>query len=88
MTEKKIPLRRCAGCSAKKEKRDLIRIVKTPEGQVLLDENGRTNGRGVYLCRDRACLTKAQKTRRPEKSLGCAIPDAVWKALLEKTEHE
>ena len=61
MTPKKIPLRRCAGCGEQKEKRALIRVVRTPEGEIKLDSTGKANGRGVYLCPDASCLKKARK---------------------------
>ncbi len=59
---KKIPMRQCIGCRERKEKKNLIRMVRTPEGEVLADESGRKNGRGAYLCRDLRCLEKAVKS--------------------------
>ena len=84
MAVRKIPLRRCAGCGEQKSKKELVRIVRTPEGEILMDDTGKKNGRGVYLCPKKACLQKARKARRLERSLDTAIPDAVWEALEGK----
>ena len=61
---KKVPLRRCLGCMQSFPKKDLIRVVRTPENEVLIDITGKKSGRGAYLCRDKACLKKAIKARR------------------------
>ena len=81
MKTKKIPLRRCAGCGEQKPKGDLVRVVRTPEGRIVLDETGKQNGRGVYLCPASTCFSKARKMKRLERSLDCAIPDEVWDRL-------
>ena len=81
--QKKIPQRQCMGCRERKEKRALIRVVRTPEGAVCLDFSGKLNGRGAYLCPDPECLKKAQKAKSLERSLEVAIPDEVY-ARLEK----
>jgi len=86
VTAKKVPLRRCAGCSEQKSKKELVRVVRTPEGKILLDDTGKANGRGVYLCPKKACLQKAQKARRLERSLNVEIPQEVWEELKEKLE--
>ena len=83
MAEKKVPLRRCAGCNEQKMKKELIRVVRTPEGGVELDRTGKANGRGVYLCPDVACLQKARKAKRLERSLEVSIPDEIWAVLEE-----
>lgn len=83
MTVKKVPLRRCAGCGEQKSKKEFVRVVRTPEGKVILDATGKANGRGVYLCPKKGCLQKAKKSRRLEKSLEVAIPEEVWEALEE-----
>lgn len=86
---KKIPMRQCAGCREMKPKNQLIRIVRSPEGEISLDFRGKAPGRGVYLCPDAECLKKARKARSPERSLDTAIPDAVYAALEERLhEHE
>lgn len=84
MKTKKIPLRRCAGCGEQKPKGELVRVVRTPEGQIVLDETGKQNGRGVYLCPQSACLAKAKKMKRLERNLDCAIPDSIWDRLEQE----
>lgn len=81
MANKKIPQRRCVGCHEAKSKNELIRIIKTPEGQVILDSTGRKNGRGAYICPNPDCLGKARKSRGLERSLSIAIPDEVYGEL-------
>lgn len=78
---KKKPERRCAGCSEHREKNELIRVVRSPEGEVSLDFTGKASGRGVYICRDAACLKKARKARRFETSLKVEIPAEVYERL-------
>nr|WP_027870182.1 YlxR family protein [[Eubacterium] cellulosolvens] len=78
---RKVPMRKCVGCNEKKEKKELIRILRTPEGEVVLDESGRSNGRGAYICRDASCLEKARKNRGLTRSLGMEIPDEVYERL-------
>ena len=81
---RKIPTRRCTGCGEHFPKNTLIRVLRTPEGEVLLDLTGKRSGRGAYICKSAACLKKARKSRRIETSLGCAIS----KELYEKMEEE
>lgn len=86
---KKQPLRRCIGCGEHFEKRNLIRIVRAPDGSVSLDFTGKKSGRGAYLCHNTACFKKARKSRRAEQNLECMIPDTVYDALeqeLNETE--
>ena len=83
---KKIPQRQCVGCREMKDKKSLIRVVKSPEGQVSLDFIGKKPGRGAYLCRDTACLKKVMKSRAVERSLDVTIPEDVWARLLEEME--
>ena len=78
---KKIPMRQCLGCNEHKPKRELIRIVRTPEGEVVADMTGKKNGRGAYLCPSESCLRRVQKSKRAEKVLECAIPDEVYEAV-------
>ncbi len=75
---KKIPMRMCLGCSEMKPKRELIRVVKTPEGEILLDATGKKSGRGAYVCPDPECLRLARKSKRLEKSFSCRISDEVY----------
>ena len=79
--KKKIPLRRCIGCGERFEKPALIRVVRSPEGEISLDFTGKKPGRGAYLCRSAACLIKARRAKRIEQNLDCVIPDTVYDAL-------
>lgn len=81
---KKIPTRRCTGCGEHFPKNTLIRVLRTPEGQVVLDLTGKKSGRGAYICKNPACLKKARKSRRIESSLDCHISEE----LYEKMEEE
>ena len=83
MAEKKVPLRRCAGCNEQKTKKELVRVVRTPEGEIMLDRTGKANGRGVYLCPSIQCLQKAKKAKRLERSFDLAVPEEVWNSLEE-----
>lgn len=83
---KKIPMRRCTGCGEMKEKKDLIRIVRTPDGDIRIDRTGKLNGRGAYLCDDASCLRKAQKKRSLQRSLDTAIPDEIFDELESRWE--
>lgn len=67
-----------------KPKKELVRVVKTPEDEILIDLSGRKNGRGAYICHDVECLKKARKAKRIEKSFQCTIPDEVY----DKMEQE
>ena len=84
--QKKIPLRQCMGCRERMDKRDLIRVVRTPEGTVTLDFSGKLNGRGAYLCPKADCLKKAQKSKALERSLEVPIPDQVYDRLAKEME--
>lgn len=81
MPQRKIPLRKCMGCNEKKPKKELVRVVKSPDGEVSLDLTGRKPGRGAYVCHDPACLVKARKTRRIDRVLECEIPAEVYDAM-------
>ncbi|KAF5058842.1 RNase P modulator RnpM [Oscillibacter ruminantium] len=78
---KKIPQRQCVGCREMKEKKALIRIVKSPEGEVSLDDKGRKPGRGAYVCPDVECLRKARKSRALERAFETQIPPEVYDAM-------
>ena len=80
---RKIPRRMCLGCGEMKPKKELIRAVKSPEGEISLDLTGRKPGRGAYLCRSEECLRLARKGRKLEKSFSCRIDDEVYD-LMEK----
>ena len=79
--KKKIPLRQCVGCCERKAKGELLRVVRTPEGEIVLDFTGRKNGRGVYLCNNAKCLSKARKSGKLASHLECTIPDDIFEAL-------
>ncbi len=83
---KKIPLRRCTGCQEMKDKREMIRILRTPEGEIELDSTGKKNGRGAYLCRSRDCLNKAVRNRGLERSLKVKIPEETYESLKKEIE--
>lgn len=85
---KKLPVRMCAGCAEHKTKKELVRVVRTPEGSVELDLTGKKSGRGAYICPDPACLKKARKARRIERALECAIPDEVYDRLEQEMAHD
>lgn len=84
MKEKKIPERRCVGCGESFPKKELIRVVRDPEGKVALDFTGKQNGRGAYLCKKLSCLKKARKLGRLKTNLDCEIPDEIMDALEEE----
>lgn len=89
MQKKKIPLRKCTGCGEMKPKKELVRVVKTPDDHVLLDLTGRVNGRGAYICPDAACLKIARKAKRIEKSFQMQIPEEVYDMMEEElNKHE
>ena len=85
---RKIPERQCLGCNAHKPKRELLRVVKTPEGEILLDFTGKKSGRGAYICRDVKCLRRARKSRRIENSLQVSIPEQVYDNMERELENE
>lgn len=78
---KKIPMRMCLGCGEMKPKKELIRAVKSPEGEIFLDLTGKKSGRGAYICRDINCLKLARKAKRFEKSFECRISDEVYDTM-------
>ena len=86
---KKIPMRMCLGCGEMKPKKELIRAVRPPEGDISIDLTGKKNGRGAYICRSAECFRKARKARRLEKSFSCKISDEVYNNMeKELTENE
>lgn len=78
---RKVPLRKCVGCQEMHDKRELLRVVLTPEGEVLLDPTGKQNGRGAYLCKNLECLQLARKKKALERALKTSIPEAVYDRL-------
>lgn len=86
---KKTPLRMCLGCGEMKPKKELIRAVKSPEGEISIDLTGKKSGRGAYICRSTECFRKARKARRFEKSFSCQISEEVYDSMeKELTENE
>ena len=79
--QKKIPTRKCVGCGEMRDKKDMIRVIKTPEGEICLDVTGRANGRGAYICNSAECLKKAVKNRGLEKSLKAQIPEDILEQM-------
>ncbi len=88
MKPKKIPMRMCLGCNEMKPKKELIRVVKSPEGEISLDFKGKAAGRGAYICRSAECLEKARKARRFEKSFSCKIDDSVYEVMINELGKE
>lgn len=78
---KKIPLRQCVGCGEMKGKKEMLRVLKTTEGPIVLDTTGKKNGRGAYLCKSVECLKKAKKNKGLERSFKMSIPDEVFEDL-------
>ncbi len=78
---KKVPQRQCVGCGEMKDKKELIRVLHTPEGGFILDTTGRKNGRGAYICRCAECLKKAEKNKGLERSFKMPVPKEVYEAL-------
>ena len=81
MKPKKIPMRQCCGCLEMKPKAELVRVVKSPEGEISLDLKGKKSGRGAYICQNISCLKKARKGKRIERALECEISDDIYTAL-------
>ena len=86
-TKSKIPMRQCTGCREMKSKKEMIRVIKTAEDQILLDATGRKNGRGAYLCPSMECIKKAVKGRGLERSFKMAIPREVYETLEKEMEE-
>lgn len=85
---KKIPLRQCLGCREMKPKRELIRAVRSPEGEVSLDFKGKKPGRGAYLCYNPECLKRAVKSRALSRAFGVEIPPEIMETLAEQIKTE
>ncbi len=84
---KKIPMRKCVGCQEMKQKKELIRVIKTPENEFLLDATGKQSGRGAYICKDVSCLGKAIKSKGLERSFKTSIPSHVYESLQEEMKN-
>ena len=84
--QKKIPMRQCTGCRTMNEKKKLIRVVKSPDGEISLDFKGKKPGRGAYLCKNADCLAKAKKTKALERAFETPIPEEVYAELSKQME--
>ena len=87
MGTKKIPMRMCTGCREMKPKKELIRVVKTSEGEIKLDTTGKLNGRGAYICRDRQCFNNAKKSNALARAFGMQISDEIYTQLETELEN-
>lgn len=87
MGTKKIPMRMCTACREMKPKRELIRVVKTSEGEIRLDTTGKLNGRGAYICNSKECFVKARKTGALSRAFETAVPDDVYSQLERALEE-
>lgn len=86
---KKIPTRQCLGCNEHRPKRELLRVVRSPEGEIALDFGGKMSGRGAYICPRLMCLKKARKSRRIDRSLECSVPEEIYDRMeAELSNHE
>ena len=81
MKTKKIPMRMCLGCNEMKPKKEMIRVVKSPEGEISLDFTGKKSGRGAYICKNKECYEKAIKSKRLSRSLEIEIPDSIYEEI-------
>ena len=86
MQKKKIPVRTCLGCGEPKEKKSLIRVVRSPEGEISMDLTGKKSGRGAYLCKDKACLKKAVKAKRIQSNLEVQISEELIESLSKELD--
>ena len=84
--QKKIPMRQCVGCREMKAKKELVRVVRSPEGEISLDFRGKAPGRGAYVCPQAECLRRANKSRALERGLDCQIPQEIYDQLLLRME--
>ena len=87
MANKKIPMRQCIGCGEMKPKKEMIRVIKTAEDEIILDTTGRKNGRGAYICPNAQCLKKAIKCKGLERSFKMPIPKDVYEMLTKEMEE-
>lgn len=86
MEAKKVPMRKCLGCMQSFPKKELVRVVRTPENEVIIDLTGKKSGRGAYVCRDKACLKKAIKAKRIQSNLEVQISEELIEALSKELE--
>ena len=84
---RKIPTRQCLGCNEHKPKKELLRVLRTPEGEITLDFTGKKSGRGAYICYDVKCLKRARKSKRIDKSLDTVIPEEIYDKMESELEE-
>ncbi|MGN1001574.1 MAG: RNase P modulator RnpM [Oscillospiraceae bacterium] len=84
--QKKIPMRQCLGCREMKPKRELIRVVRSPQGEISLDFKGKAQGRGAYVCPDPECLKKAIRSRAIERAFETSVPEEIYDRLRQEME--
>ena len=85
---KKIPLRQCVGCREMKPKKELVRVVRSPEGVISIDTKGKAPGRGAYVCPSQQCLKRAVKSKALERTFDCSISEEIYQALADRMEAE
>ena len=88
MAIRKIPQRKCVGCNTSKDKKELIRVVKSAEGEISVDMTGKKNGRGAYICHDENCLKMAIKAKRLENAFECQISEEIYERLLQEIKAD
>lgn len=81
---RKLPIRQCAGCGERFPKNQMIRVLRTPDGEIVLDDTGKKSGRGAYLCKNAACFKRARKTHRIERELSCEISEELYDEIEKK----
>ena len=86
MQTKKLPVRMCSGCGQHFPKKDLVRVVRSPQGELSVDLTGKKSGRGAYVCKNIECLKKARKAKRFEKAFSCQIPDEVFERMEQEIQ--
>ncbi|MBR2715027.1 MAG: YlxR family protein [Ruminococcus sp.] len=88
MSPKKVPMRKCTGCGQMKDKRELVRVVRSKEGEISLDLVGKKPGRGAYICKDVECLQLSRKAKRIERALDCVISPELYDEMEREIENE
>lgn len=86
--QKKIPMRQCLGCREMRPKKELVRVVRSPEGEISIDLRGKKSGRGAYVCKNPECLKKAVKSKSLERAFGVSVPEEIFKTLSAQMEGE
>lgn len=87
-TQRKIPERQCLGCNEHRPKKELLRVVRTPEGEIVLDFTGKRSGRGAYICHNVNCLKKARRSKRIDRSLNVTVPEEVYDRMESELVNE